>query len=114
MSVTVTFNGTLTVSGDETRTVALAALSNTLAVGGGESIVALTTGFNAVPVPAGAIAGLIVPSSGSANTKTLKGITGDTGIAMNPPNAPALIPVSGLSTLGITSAGAETLKIYWI
>ena len=57
----------------------------------GETIVALTNGANTVTVPTGATAAIIVPPNASypqpnpnwGGTLTLKGVTGDTGVAIS-------------------------------
>jgi hypothetical protein len=76
--------------------------------------VALSAGFNAIPVPPGAVAMLLIPPVGSVNAKTLKGVTGDTGFAMNPAALGIYPFVVGATTVGITSAGVETVQIGWI
>jgi hypothetical protein len=72
--------------------------------------------FNSVPVPATATLGvIIVPPIASVLVKTLKGITGDTGVIIAPAK-PTLIawPAAPPATLGITSSGIETLTFVWL
>jgi hypothetical protein len=81
-------------------------------------LVNLSSGFNALtppsspsPVPAFAI---IVPPTNSNNSKTLKGVTGDTGIQVFTAS-PVLIPwIPGTTAMGITSGGSESVTVYWI
>ena len=74
----------------------------------------LAGGFNSIPVPATATGVIIVAPPGSANAKTLKGITGDTGIAFGPATPITLSFTAALiATIGVTSAGVETLTLFW-
>ena len=74
----------------------------------------LAAGFNSIPVPAAALGVVIVPPPGSANTKTLKGITGDTGIPIDPAHSTKLtFTAAQNATIGITSGGIEILTLLW-
>ena len=67
-----------------------------------------------IPVPAAALGVTIVPPPTSTNGKTLKGVTGDTGIPIDPANETSLTFTAGQNaTLGITSIGAETITLFW-
>jgi hypothetical protein len=77
-----------------------------------QQAIVLANGFNQITIPAGASEMAFIFPSTSVTTKTLKGVTGDTGIALAPngPNGPFNIPVgSGATTFGITTSGADTL-----
>jgi hypothetical protein len=76
--------------------------------------VTLANGFTAITVPSGfTINGvMIVPPSGSVVTKTLKGVTGDTGIVLQT-SAPSMIPVQSSSSIGITANAAEVCQLVW-
>jgi hypothetical protein len=115
MSKTATLNFTLTVIGDgENGSYVSPPITNTVTPGGAESIVELQVGFNVVTVPPGALMAVIVPASSSANTKTMKGLTGDTGVLISP-NLPTLLALpANTASFGLTSAGAEALTIYWL
>lgn len=67
--------------------------------------------FNALTVPTGSKALLIVGISGTA---TLKGVTGDTGIALGT-NCPTLIALGTTPSIGITegSGSNQTVTLYW-
>lgn len=60
---------------------------------------------------------IIIPPAGNTNTITLKGITGDTGLALNG-NGPIVLtmPASGApSAIGLIAAGAVTgLRVIWL
>lgn len=75
----------------------------------------LATGFNSIAIPATAVGVIIVPPPGSAITKTLKGITGDTGLPVDPANPTMLKWTAGQNaTFGITASGAETIGLLWL
>lgn len=74
----------------------------------------LATGFNSIPVPASATGVTVIPPPGSVITKQLKGITGDTGIALSPSNPTFLSFAAGANaTLGITASAGETVSLLW-
>lgn len=74
----------------------------------------LVAGFNSIPVPATALGVTIVPPPGSTNGKTLKGVTGDTGVPIDPANPTMLKFTAGqIANLGITSVGTETVTLLW-
>jgi hypothetical protein len=78
--------------------------------------VTLSNGFTAITVPSGfTINGvMIVPPSGSTVTKTLKGITGDTGVGPSTwTSGVAMLPVSSSSVFGIAANAAEVCQLVW-
>lgn len=79
------------------------------------SSVALATGFNSIPVPAAALGVLIVPPPGSTTALTLKGVTGDTGIPIDPGNSTRLKwTAAQVATLGITAGAGVTVSLLWL
>lgn len=74
---------------------------------GSATMVALSTIFPGLDSNARFV--LIIPPRGNANSITLKGVTGDTGIPIHP-NGPALlsVPSGGAPTWGITVTLATT------
>lgn len=74
----------------------------------------LGSGFNAITVPATAKGAIIIPAITGVVALTLKGVTGDTGIALSK-NSPNLISfdTSPPVTIGITTGSATTLRIVW-
>lgn len=56
---------------------------------------------------------LLIPPSTSAVTKTLKGVTGDTGFQISQTN-PTLIAVNSSTVLFIAASGTEVLGYYWL
>ena len=76
--------------------------------------VTLSAAFNALSPPTGATLALIRWVSGTG-TWTLKGVTGDTGIAMGTPSAttaPLLIPLSSAS-IGILASAGGSCEVLW-
>lgn len=77
--------------------------------------VTLINGFTALSPPSGVQAVVIRFISG-AFTFTLKGVTGDTGVAMSSvalAACPAVLPLAAPS-IGITCTGAGVVECYWL
>lgn len=82
----------------------------------GPENVTLSAGFNALTTPTDATTPpkycLIIPASTSTNTKTLKGITGDTGPAPSAwTNQMCCVPVGSAGVLGVTATAGETVQV---
>lgn len=71
--------------------------------------VVLASGANTVTVPTGATMVIIVFDPASTTDKTLKGVTGDTGIKSGPTGF-VCFPVNAISSFCITSSAADTSK----
>lgn len=69
--------------------------------------------FNAITVPTGATAVLIIPPSGNAQTITLKGVTGDTGVPLSK-TMPSAIALGSSPSLGILTGGAVTIELVFM
>lgn len=78
--------------------------------------VALASGYNAITVPAGSTFAFIVLPVGNAQTVTLKGPTGDTGIALLPTGVTLIQLANSVTVLGLTAGGAiaAMTNIYFI
>jgi hypothetical protein len=74
--------------------------------------VALIAGANTITPPSWALRATIVPASGSSNAKTLKGVSGDTGIPLATAES-TKIALSSASSFVINSTGSETITVYW-
>lgn len=108
----------LTVQGDGQNTAwaPTVAITNAASPGGSQQI-ALSSGANTITVPTGAIGFVYVPPSSSGVSKTLKGVSGDTGLPMA-----TAIPTpydwegaaSPPATFVITAASSETGTMYWV
>jgi len=87
-------------------------ITNTAAPSGGRAPIALTASPNTITPPTGAIGVMLVPPATSTNVKTLKGVSGDTGILWRP-DKPILFYFSS-ATFVILSAGTETIDAFWL
>lgn len=79
----------------------------------------LTAGNNPQQAPNDASApvkaAIVIPSAGSTNAKTLKGINGDTGFGHAAwTSLPVVVPVINGDTWVISSTGNETVDIYYV
>jgi|SRR6516162_1078026 hypothetical protein len=102
MAVNATRVVTITYSGDIQGTDTLSAAANAVSPGS-VTVHTLTVGDNTITVPTGGSTvkgATIVPPAGNAQTITLKGVGGDTGIA--------------LSKLDPTSLGFDTAPVNFI
>lgn len=70
-------------------------------------VVDLSSGANTITLPTGTTAVLIIPPDDNTETITLKGVTGDTGIIVQP-DKPSLLPIdqSADPTFVITAGAA--------
>ncbi len=106
MSVTSARAVAIIYTGDITYSQTFAAAVN--ASGSGQNqLVNLSSGANTITVPSDATAVTIIPPAGNAQTLTLKGVTGDTGIALSLLD-PCSISLSSVSTFVITAGGTVT------
>ena len=120
MSKSVQFSMTISVTGDGLSTMTFApTYSNTNGFGAqGPQALTLSAGFNALTAPTNASQPptmvVLIPASTSTNTKTVKGITGDTGPSANTwTNQPLILNCGTASTWGITSTAGETIQIMY-
>jgi hypothetical protein len=74
------------------------------------SSVSLSSGFNTLTRPTGADGVVIFPDPSNTQTLTLKGVTGDTGLALST-KAPSIITCA--ANVGITAGGATTVAAVW-
>jgi len=88
-------------------------ITNAAAPGAVPQNVALASGANTLTVPAGAVWFMLVPPALSIVTKTLKGVTGDTGVVMAPALPFAFGFNPGTVSFVITASGAETVQVFW-
>lgn len=120
MSKTVALTITVSISGDSISTFTFApSYSNTNGHGPrGPENVTLSAGFNAQTTPTDSTTpptlALVIPSSTSTNTKTLKGVTGDTGPSPSSwTNQPCLVPLGSAGVWGITATAGEVVQIFY-
>jgi hypothetical protein len=108
---TLTVTGTITGAVYGSKTIAPASVETAAAVADQYGIV-LASGFNAIFVPATASAVFVVFDATSTVTKTLKGVTGDTGILLAKTNLGVVLhfDTTPPASFGITTSGADTGK----
>lgn len=70
-------------------------------------------GFQNLSPPSGATAVLIIPASGNAQTLTLKGVTGDTGVLLNK-TQPTVVALDTSPSIGVTTGGSATFTVVWM
>ena len=116
MSKTVTTTTTVTLSGDGFGGSPLFTESIQNLSGNAPGSVALSNGFTSISAlaPASSLGVVIVPPPGNTVALTLKGVTGDTGIAIDPAHSTRLNWTNVvLPPFGITSVGGVTLELIW-
>lgn len=108
-----------TTCNDGTRDVQRLRTESTIADVVGEAgkreTVALSAAFNALSPPTGATLAVIKWVSGTG-TWTLKGVTGDTGVACGTPTtatAPIMVPLSSAS-IGILASASGSCEVLWL
>lgn len=118
MAKTASVTITISISGDGLTSYSFGPTDSNSSAHGprGPENVTLSAGFNAQTTPTDATTPprmvLIVPSSSSTNTKTLKGITGDAGPSpLGWTNQPVLCYVSSAGVWGITATAGEVVQI---
>ena len=110
----------ITFTGDAPNTISVTGLSNALSPAETQ-ILSLSAGANTITAPAvtgiaATAAVLIIPPAGNIVTITLKGVTGDTGVPLNP-NYPSLIAVPNPTGTFVLTAGAGGIlgvRLVWI
>lgn len=116
MAVTSTRSITIVYTVDIVGTETISAASNTASPGVME-LISLVSGANTITAPTGGStvkACTILPPSGNAQTLTLKGVTGDTGVAMHATDPTSLSLASSVTTFVITAGGAVTgMRLFW-
>lgn len=72
--------------------------------------VTLASGANTITVPSWAVGMLIIPNTNNTTGLTLKGVTGDTGIALSPanPTGPVMFSASPPANFVLTAAALFT------
>lgn len=117
MSITSSRNVQIELSGDVTTQIIQSALDNTVSPGMLD-LVSLLLGANtiAAPIISGIVpTGLtIIPPSGNTTLMTLKGVTGDTGIALHKTDPTTLSLDTTFVSLVINAAAAIVgVRLIW-
>lgn len=111
MSVTSNRSVTIEWSGDVEYSQTFDA--QTVSTGSGQNqIVALSSGNNTITPPTNAIAVTIIFPDGNTVQVTLKGVNGDTGIALNL-TGPTSLGLQSVSTFVLSAASAVTVRLIY-
>lgn len=111
MSVTSNRSVTITWAGDIDYTQTFDA--PTVSTGSGQNqVVVLSSGANTITPPANATGVSIFMPSGNTVQVTLKGITGDTGVALNLTGWSS-IGLQSVSTFVLTAASAVSVRLIY-
>lgn len=110
MAVTSTRSITTGMSEDITFSRIDSAASNATAPGQVEKK-DLTTGANTITAPSGAKGVTMKPPSGNTQALTLKGVSGDTGIAIHKTD-PTSLGLDSVTTFVINAAGSVTGMVF--
>lgn len=116
MAITSTRLIQIVFTGDVTGTESINAASNA-ASQGGVQVITLSSGANTITIPLGGTvptAVTIVPPTGNQNSITLKGVTGDTGIALHLTDPTSLALASSVTTFVLTAGATITgVRLYY-
>lgn len=118
MSITSARTVTLLYIGDFTGQINVGAQANPSAVRPEDSVT-LASGANTITVPTGGgtqpTAVTIWPPNGNTTSITLKGVTGDTGIALHLTDPTTIALASSQTSFVLTAgtAGITGLRLYW-
>lgn len=97
---------TVTGLAEGDQTIGPLELQATSAVGERRSPLTLASGNNTIAVPATATVALLIPPVGNAQTLTLKGASGDTGVALHKTFPTPIALEAGANANLIIAAGA--------
>lgn len=76
-------------------------------------LVVLTTGANTITVPTGSVAVTIIPPAGNTVALTLKGVSGDTGIALALASPTSIGLATGVVNFVINAASGVTVRFIY-
>ena len=115
IAATYTITGSKTGGATGSQTIAVPQVSINPSVPDVKSY-DLSSGFNQIAVPDGATIAIIEIPDANAQTLTLKGVTGDTGIPMDKTKPTILSFAAGTGrTFGITAGGTvDDVEITWL
>lgn len=103
----------LTFTGDHVASPVISAAANAASPAGIQAPVTLASGANTITVPTGGTtptAVTIVKPAGNTVSLTLKGVTGDTGIALHKTD-PDTISIDSTVTTFVLTAGAQIIGV---
>lgn len=116
MSVASTRSQSIVYTGDVTGTETVSAATNSASPGQVE-IKTLSSGANTITAPTGGSTPTcctVLPPTGNTQTITLKGVTGDTGVALHLTDPTSIALASSVTTFVLTAGGTITgIRLYW-
>lgn len=112
MSISSNIQFLISLGGSINGVIPIAQLGNANSPGEHLSV-ALVNGANTLTPPTGATFLLIVPPATSTVTKTLKGISGDTGVPVSPSQI-IFLALANTNPLVLTTNNTETIDLYWL
>ena len=116
MAVSAKRTTVITYSGDTVGTENVPAADNA-ASPGQVQLITLSSGFNTVTLPTGGstvVSCTILPPVGNTQTITIKGVTGDTGVALHLTDPTTVAFASSVTTFGLTAGGTITgMRLYY-
>jgi hypothetical protein len=116
MAATSNRKTTIILTGDVSATHVISAAANVTSPAAVE-IKSLASGANTITVPTGGTvpkAVTIIPPTGNQDTLTLKGVTGDTGIALHLTDPFTISLATSVTTFVITAGDdMDGVRFYW-
>ncbi len=88
--------------------------ANTNSPGGGPILTALVEGLNTITVPPNTGMVIIIPPATTVFTLTLKGVSGDTGITLQPGLVAMLPLAAGSTSLLLAASGPMNVSLLWL
>lgn len=80
---------------------------------GQRQIISLNSGANTITVPTGATVVLIVPPTENTNSLTLKGVSGDTGVALSK-TLPTALTLASVSSFVLSAGGTTSMEFTYL
>lgn len=121
MSKTASLTITVSITGDGLNPLTYStSFDNSNGFGAqGPYALALSAGFNSLTAPTNATTPpkfvILKPASTSTNTKTIKGVTGDTGpAALAWTSQLVILPMGSAGAWGITATAGETIDVFYL
>jgi hypothetical protein len=111
MAVTSQRSISINFTGDVSAANTLAAANNVSSPAGIESKT-LASGANTITPPTGTTAVTIIPPAANTVGLTLKGVTGDTGVALHLTD-PTSIGLAGVTAFCLTAVSGVTVRLIW-
>jgi hypothetical protein len=112
MAVTSTRRVIVNFSGDINTQLDKPAANNSSSPGEQE-LVTLAAGNNTITPPTGAVACTIIPPSGNTSVITLKGVNGDTGVALHLTDPTSIGINSAASTFVLNAVSQVVVRLVW-